>query len=117
MNTIDRTTERYLTSDIHGARSALLEAEVLFRGGRPELPQSSFALAVILAKLSEIEACLGDSEAASSRLDEALGLFQNDPLGIRAGLTTREAVQTFIRKQERVGVKWREAIHDPHANA
>jgi hypothetical protein len=109
MNTLDSTTERYLTSDIHGARSALLDAEALFRSAGSEILQSSFALAVILAKRSEIEACLGDSEAALSLLDEALRLFQSESLGIRAGLTTREAVQTFIRKQERVGVKWREA--------
>jgi hypothetical protein len=110
VNTLDSTTERYLTSDIHGARSALLDAEALFRGAGSEIHQSSFALAVILAKRSEIEACLGDLEAALSLLDEAVRLFQSEPLGARAGLTTREAVQTFIRKQERVGVKWREAF-------
>jgi len=110
--TLENTTDRYLTSDIHGARSALLDAEALFRSTGPRIPQSAFALAIILAKRSEIEACLGDSEAAASLLDEALRLLQAEPLGMRAGLTTREAVQTFIRQQELTGVKWREAYHD-----
>ena len=109
MDTLDSASDRYLASDIHGARSALLDAEALLRSTGSQIPQSGFALAVILAKRSEIETCLGDSEAALSLLDEALRLFQNEPLGARAGLTTREAVQTFIRQQERTGVKWREA--------
>jgi hypothetical protein len=107
-DTLFSASDRYLTSDIHGARSALLESEALLRSKGSQIPQSGFALAVILAKRSEIETDLGDSEAAMRLLDEALRLFQNAPLGARAGLTTREAVQTFIRQQERRGVKWRE---------
>ena len=118
MKTVESTTERYLTSDIHGARSALLDAEALFRSTGPRIPQSAFALAIVLAKRSEIEACLGNSEAAASLLHEALQLFQIEPLGMRAGLTTRQAVQTFIRQQELTGVKWRETYRDDsHTNA
>jgi hypothetical protein len=109
MDTLNSASNRYLTSDIHEARSALLETEALLRREGSQIPQSGFALAVILAKRSEIESCLGDSEAAMHLLDEALRLFQDEPLGARAGLATREAVQTFVRKQERTGVKWREA--------
>jgi hypothetical protein len=109
MDTLFSASDRYLSSDIYGARSALLESEALLRSTGPRIPQSGFALAVILAKRSEIETCLGDSEAAMSLLDEALRLFQSEPLATRAGLTTREAVQAFIRQQEQTGVKWREA--------
>jgi hypothetical protein len=109
MDTLFSASDRYLTSDIHGARAALLESEALLRTQGSQIPQSGFALAVILAKRSEIEACLENREEASSFLDEAVRLFQSEPLGIRAGLTTPATVQRFVRDQETTGVKWREA--------
>ena len=111
---MERVNERYMTSDIHGAFAALVEGEALLRRPNLRIPQRDFALAVFIAKRSEIACALGDSDGARALLEEALVLFRSEPLGLRAGLTEPEAVQAFIRHQEQVGVRWRQ-LPSPHA--
>jgi hypothetical protein len=108
MDELGSLTDRYLTSDINGASVALSEAEQLMRGRGSHLPSSGFALAVILAKRSDIESELGNRELASSLMEEALTFFSKDALGTRSGLCTEEAVLEFVRKQETTGVRWRQ---------
>lgn len=108
-------TERYLTSDIHGAALAPSEAEQLMRDRGRQLRSSGFALALILAKRSDLESTLGNPALASSLMAEAVELFSHETLALRSGLTTAEAVLRFVRAQEATGVKWRQAKSDGKA--
>ena len=75
LDTLNRASQRYLASETREARAALLEVEALLRRPDLRIPQRGFALALTLAKRSEIEACLGDTAAADTLLTDALHLF------------------------------------------
>jgi len=108
MDELASLTDRYLTSDINGANVALSEAERLMRGRGSRLPSSGFALALILAKRSDIESELGNRKLAATLMEEALTLFSKDSLTTRSGLSSEEAVLRFVRNQEATGVRWRQ---------
>ena len=105
---LEACTDRYLTADVHGALSALLEAEELLRVERTR-PSSQFAVAIMMAKRSDILFHLGEQSAATLLLDEALKAFQGEPLAIRGGLLTPKSVLTFVRRQDaQSNVRWRQ---------
>ena len=110
MAELQNITERYLTANVEGASDALIEAEALLRESRLSSPSWRFALAITLAKRSEILLHLGDETGAFSLIEEALQLFRSTKLGGRAGLLTAEAVQAFVRAQDADSkVKWRQS--------
>ncbi len=108
MDELGSLTDRYLTSDINGASVALSETERLIRGRGSRLPSSGFALALTLAKRSEIESELGNRKLAAALMEEALAFFSKDALAIRSGLSTEDAILKFVRNQEATGVRWRQ---------
>ena len=110
MKTLNSLTERYVNSDIQDAHSALVEAEQLLRdiGG---VPSCRFALGMAMAKRNDIVLHLGDAASASSIMEEALQIFQQEPSAMRFGLLTREAVLKFIREQDTMSnVRWRSSV-------
>jgi hypothetical protein len=111
IETLSALTDRYLNSDINDAHLALVEAEKLLRGNSG-IPSSKFALAVTMAKRSDIVFHLGDAQTASSIMADALQIFREEPMAARAGLLTSEGVLKFIREQDTTSnVKWRQSDH------
>jgi len=111
IETLTALTDRYLISDINDAHSALVEAEQFLRDNSG-IPSSKFALGLAMAKRSDIVFHLGDAAAASSIMEDAIRVFRDEPMAVRAGLVTPEAVLRFIRDQDaKSNVKWRQSDH------
>jgi hypothetical protein len=111
-----KLSKRYDESDIHGAHLALVEQEKLLRD-HIGFPSYKFQLAMTMASRSDIVFHLGDAQAASSIMAEALSVMAEaicpeKPMAARPGLPTPEFVLKLIRGQDkRSNVKWRHSDH------
>lgn len=102
-------SRRYRDSDIHGAHSALVEQEKLLRE-HIRFPSYRFQLVLTMAMRSEIVSRLGDEQAASDIMADALHIFRDEPGG--RSMTSDFLLKLIRELDKRANVKWRQGNQD-----
>jgi hypothetical protein len=111
---LEELLNRYCDSDIDGAHSALIEQEKLLRD-HIGFPSYKFKLALTMAMRSDIVLNLGDLQAASSIMAEALSVMADAlqrPVTTLSEPMTSDGLLKFIREQDAriLHAKWRKKL-------